>query len=154
MKSQYRITPPSIILIVGAIVSILLPIITSCDNRAGRSEAAASDTPGEKAAVTESTTYPTPAPTPTPARSSEPVPGPVQAAIERATQDFKVQPDKIQVSSFTETQWFSTALGCPDPDRSYAQVVSPGFIVKLEVGGRSVTYHTNLASTVIRCQAD
>ena len=88
-------------------------------------------------------------PNPTPTIASLPVP--VQAAVDKAADIHNISPELITVLSFTERQWPSTALGCPQPGHSYAQIVTPGYQVELDVTGRRYTYHTDNQTTAIDC---
>jgi hypothetical protein len=38
--------------------------------------------------------------------------------------------------------WSDASLGCPDPDMSYAQVLTDGSIIELEHDGSYYRYHT------------
>lgn len=58
------------------------------------------------------------------------------------------------VLSYARRDWPSTALGCPRPGFSYAQVVTAGFEVHLEAGGERYAFHTNTGTTVVLCQAE
>lgn len=98
-------------------------------------------------ATTTPTTQPSPLPSPTIAL----LPAPVQAAVDLAAETYDVPPEQITVLSFTERPWPSTALGCPQPGISYAQIVTPGYQVELDVAGRRLTYHTDMQTTVIDC---
>lgn len=42
---------------------------------------------------------------------------------------------EIEVASVEAMTFNDAALGCPEPDRMYAQVLTSGFIVLLEAGG-------------------
>ena len=49
---------------------------------------------------------------------------------------LKVPEAKIALESATPTTWPNASLGCPEPDRMYAQVVTRGWTVILKVTGR------------------
>ena len=40
---------------------------------------------------------------------------------------LNIAPEELMTIIFDPVQWPDTSLGCPDPDRMYAQVVTPGF---------------------------
>ena len=64
-------------------------------------------------------------------------------------------PDDIVVLLFDEQTWSSTALGCPEPGRSYAQIVTSGYDILLIADGDLVTYHVNLAGTsIVECERE
>ncbi len=47
--------------------------------------------------------------------------------------------------------WPDSSLGCPQPDMLYAQVITPGYLVVVEVSGEPIEYHTDDRGTVVRC---
>lgn len=47
------------------------------------------------------------------------------------------------VREVTPVNWPDTSLGCPEPGRVYAAVVTPGYRIVLEHGGRRYRYHTD-----------
>ena len=66
--------------------------------------------------------------------------------VERATEDLiqatSAESDEITVVSTEEVEWSDTSLGCPEPDGMYAQMITPGYLIVLETGGESYTYHS------------
>jgi hypothetical protein len=107
-----------------------------------------------------STAEPTPPPEPTPVEPTpaspdtedpDVYPAPVRAAVNAAAAEAGVEPERILVVSFEDREWPSTALGCPQPGFSYAQVVTPGYFVLLRVDDAEFEYHTNLANSVVLC---
>jgi hypothetical protein len=65
--------------------------------------------------------------------------------------DLGVPPDTIQVVSIEPRNWPDASLGCPQPDMLYAQVVTPGYLVLVDVSGEQIEYHTDERGTVVRC---
>jgi len=59
-----------------------------------------------------------------------------------------IETDAVKTVSVRPHSWPDASLGCPEPDRSYAQVVTPGFLVELEAGGRIYRYHSDLRRVV------
>jgi hypothetical protein len=47
--------------------------------------------------------------------------------------------------------WPDASLGCPKPDTMYAQVETPGFLIKLEALGKTYAYHSDHRH-VVRCE--
>lgn len=81
-----------------------------------------------------------------------PYPDAVYAAIDAAVEEFEARRDQIAVNDYVQVNWPSTALGCPEEGKFYAQIVTPGYEVDLSIEGRQVTYHTNqTGSSVVRC---
>ncbi|MCZ7568117.1 MAG: hypothetical protein M5U01_05955 [Ardenticatenaceae bacterium] len=81
------------------------------------------------------------------------VPAPVLDAVrDAAAAAADVSSDKVTIVQTTQTEFPSTALGCPEPGRAYAQVIVPGYVVIVEAGGDRSEFHTDAdASQVIRC---
>ena len=80
-------------------------------------------------------------------------PAAVSVAIERAAMDRDVSPSSVQLLTFEEETWASTALGCPEPGRSYAQIVTSGYSVALNIQGQQVVYHVDRGGrAVVECK--
>ena len=66
--------------------------------------------------------------------------------IERATEDLiqatGAASDAITVVSTEEVEWSDTSLGCQEPNKMYAQMITPGYKIVLESGGNTYDYHT------------
>ena len=66
--------------------------------------------------------------------------------VERATEDLiqatSAAADEITVVSTEEMEWSDTSLGCPEPDGMYAQMITPGYLIVLEIGGETYKYHS------------
>jgi len=52
-----------------------------------------------------------------------------------------VSPDEIQVQSVEATRFPDASLGVPEPGKSYAQVVTPGYVINLIAAGETYRYH-------------
>ena len=65
--------------------------------------------------------------------------------------DLGVPPESVQVVSIEPRNWPDSSLGCPQPDMLYAQVVTPGYLVLVDVSGERIEYHTDERGTVVRC---
>jgi hypothetical protein len=57
----------------------------------------------------------------------------------------------IDVCSITEVEWNDTSLGCPQEDMNFAQIITPGFTILLEVNGQTYEYHTDKEQRVVLC---
>ncbi len=66
-------------------------------------------------------------------------------------EDLGVPPQTVQVVTMEPRDWPDSSLGCPQPDMLYAQVVTPGYLVLVEVSGERIEYHTDERGTVVRC---
>ena len=71
---------------------------------------------------------------------------PLPRLIERATEDIILATgaasDAITVVSTEEVEWSDTSLGCQEPNKMYAQMITPGYKIVLESGGNTYDYHT------------
>lgn len=79
------------------------------------------------------------------------------AAIKRVRADLAarlgVEPSDIGVASVTPETWPTSALGCPQPGRSYAQVVTPGYAIVLVAGDGTYVYHAS-EDAFVMCESD
>jgi len=57
----------------------------------------------------------------------------------------------IRVLSVEVVDWPDASLGCPQPGMVYAQVITPGFRVLLEVENDKYEYHTDRGERVVLC---
>jgi hypothetical protein len=55
---------------------------------------------------------------------------------------------EVQVREARPRTWPDASLGCPQPDRLYAQVETPGFVLELEARGKTYRYHADLEQVV------
>ncbi len=77
---------------------------------------------------------------------------PETAALTTAiARDLGVPPETLQVITVEHRDWPDSSLGCPQPDMLYAQVITPGYVVLVEVSGERIEYHTDERGTVVRC---
>ncbi len=65
----------------------------------------------------------------------------VTLAKEDLVERTGVSPDEIVVESINEAEFPDASLGVPDPGKLYAQVITPGYIIRLAVDGETYEYH-------------
>ncbi len=79
-----------------------------------------------------------------------------EAAVKAAIADLAKQKNlpvtDISVVSVEAVEWNDSSLGCPQEGFMYAQVITPGYLIKLTAGGRQYQYHTDQTKTVVLCQ--
>jgi len=92
----------------------------------------------------EPTSVPSLAGTPSAAGAAAPV-------IAAIAADLGVPPESVQVIAMESRDWPDSSLGCPQPAMLYAQVITPGYQVLVEVSGERIEYHTDELGTVVRC---
>jgi hypothetical protein len=78
-----------------------------------------------------------------------------QAMFELARQDLAKQlgidPSGITLTFINPVEWNDSSLGCAQPGVNYLQVITPGFLMRLEAQGTTYEYHTDARSAVVRC---
>jgi hypothetical protein len=113
---------------------------------------------------------PTVPPTSTPQAAVQPSPSPLgrldqppvaspglpAPLVERAVADAAgaagVTVGEVTIVAVTAREWPDRSLGCPKPGLGYAQVVTPGYLIVVEVRGQRLEYHTD-QSQVVRCDS-
>ena len=86
-----------------------------------------------------------------PAAATPEIAGETTPLIPAIAADLGVPPETVQVVTMEPRDWPDSSLGCPQPDMLYAQVVTLGYLVLVEVSGERIEYHTDDRGTVIRC---
>ena len=56
-----------------------------------------------------------------------------QLAIDALAADLGIAKDRITVDTIRPVEWRDSSIGCPQPDRAYLQVVTPGHKITLRV---------------------
>jgi hypothetical protein len=74
-------------------------------------------------------------------RAVEPEEAVVQRAKADLGQELGIRQGEITVKSVEETDFPDASLGVPKPDRLYAQVVTPGYVIELIAGDTVYEYH-------------
>jgi hypothetical protein len=78
--------------------------------------------------------------------------GVIRMAIEDLSGRLGLAPEAIRLVSAEAVKWSDASLGCPQPGMMYAQVITPGFRVLLEAGGKEYEYHTDQGRFVVLCE--
>jgi len=90
----------------------------------------------------------------TPAEGQVAVPSDAQEILNAVELDLAEQlnldADGIQVVSVEAVEWPDASMGCPKPGMAYAQVVTPGYRIELQVEGQAYVYHTS-SHSFVRC---
>jgi hypothetical protein len=99
-----------------------------------------------------------PVPGPAEAQPCRPAPAPPAAAsmvidlvVAAAAQRASVDAAAVRVVSAQPVDWPDAGLGCGQLGMAFAQVVTPGYLVVVDIGGTRLTYHTDAARRVIAC---
>ena len=78
--------------------------------------------------------------------------GRVAAARADLAGRFGYAPAEIDVASVEDVTWPNTALGCPDKDALYAQVLTDGYRIVLRWRTRTYLYHGATGQPPFLCQ--
>ncbi|MEP7135210.1 MAG: hypothetical protein ABI904_09785 [Chloroflexota bacterium] len=80
----------------------------------------------------------------------------LQGLIEKAKEDLaqrlSITTAEINVSEAAEVTWADASLGCPQKGMVYAEVLTPGYLIRLEYGGNVYEYHTSRHDQVVTCK--
>lgn len=134
----------------GALPSVVVPTPSSAVGptlAASSTRAAAGTRPASRTA--------TPAPAVTvrglstaPAAARNPV---LAAAADLAERLGLPESAEVSVVSVAPRDWPDSSLGCPQEGKLYAQVITPGYVVVLEVEEERYEYHTDSRSSTVPC---
>jgi len=75
-------------------------------------------------------------------------------AIDILADTLNVSPDEITILEIKRVEWRDASLGCPKPGMMYAQVITPGYLVKAEVNGEPQMVHMNETGHGVVCPPD
>jgi hypothetical protein len=77
----------------------------------------------------------------------------VEGARHELAARLGIDASEVSVSSAAAVTWPDSSLGCPQPGMAYAQVVTPGYLIVLEAGGRHYEYHAGRDGKVFYCES-
>lgn len=113
-----------------------------------------SDPPPLKSPSIQDIEKPTPSPLDSTPEDLEDYPPAVWAAIEDLALHLDISPDQVQVISFQEEEWPDSCLGLSVPDEMCLQVITPGYLILLDVNGQRYEYHTDQSGGTLRIIGD
>ncbi len=106
-------------------------------------------------AISTPVSAPSPAATPASSTPGATVPPEASELVDEArngvAQQAGIPAPQVSVVSVQMVEWPDMSLGCPEPGMAYAQIVTPGYLIKLSAGGQTYEYHSDRDSTVITC---
>ena len=76
----------------------------------------------------------------------------INKANEDLAQRLSISITEIDLVEAKEVVWPDASLGCPQPGMMYAQVLTNGYLIMLEVNGRLYEYHTSRGTEIIFCE--
>ena len=59
--------------------------------------------------------------------------------------------DEIAVVGIEQVEWQDASLGCPEPGKMYAQVITPGYRILLSYEKEKYKYHSDKENRVVYC---
>ncbi len=74
----------------------------------------------------------------------------VYLAKEDLSKRLGIPVDSVSVESVDQVDWPDASLGCPEPGKVYAQVITPGYRILLKANGKTYEYHSG-ANHVVHC---
>lgn len=74
----------------------------------------------------------------------------VNLALKDLSEKLNISEISINIESVNQIDWADSSLGCPKPGKMYAQMVTPGYLIKLKAGNQIYLYHAGL-NKVISC---
>ena len=74
------------------------------------------------------------------------------AALAAAALQLQLPSANLSVDQLEPRQWPDASLGCPRQGVLYAQVLTPGFLIVVSGGGKSLEYHSDNRGRVVLCQ--
>jgi hypothetical protein len=79
----------------------------------------------------------------------------IQAALDAASAQLGVPSDNLLVLMTAQRDWSDSSLGCPEPGRAYAQIITPGYVVTVDTDdlANEVEVHTDRGSRAVICSA-
>ena len=80
----------------------------------------------------------------------------LQSLVEKAKEDLaqrlSISVTQINLVELTEVEWSDSSLGCPQPGMDYLQVITPGYLIRLEVNAQIYEYHSNRDTYFVYCE--
>ncbi len=78
--------------------------------------------------------------------------GLIEKAKEDLAQRLSIPTSDISLSDAKDVIWPDSSLGCPQEGMLYAQVLTPGYLIKLKYDEREFEYHTGRESSLTYCE--
>ena len=75
------------------------------------------------------------------------------AARDEVARALGVPPNQVNVETVEPVQWRDASLGCAEPGKAFAQVVTPGLRIVVSAAGQRREVHADGAGRAIVCQS-
>ncbi len=80
----------------------------------------------------------------------------LESLIEKAKEDLAQRLSspvtQINLVEATAVVWPDASLGCPQEGMAYAQVLTPGYLILLELGNKEFEYHSSRDTYIVYCE--
>lgn len=76
----------------------------------------------------------------------------IAVAVEDLAKRYSISSEQIQFKEAFEVTWPDSSLGCPNPSSMYMQVLTPGYLIRLQAPGGIFEYHTDKRGSVVYCE--
>jgi hypothetical protein len=76
----------------------------------------------------------------------------VQMVRADAAQRLGTDAASVQIAASQPMEWSNASLGCPRRESVFAQVITPGFLIVVDVDGNRLTYHTDTGTNFVVCE--
>lgn len=145
--------PTPFLLIIGAIVTLMLSAVAGPILASHGTPAAGTPGPGTPSVGTPD------AATPVIATPGVEIPAAARSVVEtviiQAAESTGTPADQITVAQVEAREWPDASLGCPGEGGFYAQVITPGYLIRVTADGETLEYHTDASGeTITLCQPE
>jgi hypothetical protein len=77
----------------------------------------------------------------------------IDSAKRNLVRELSIDESMVQVLFAKKVNWRSSAMGCPQPDMGYLQVITPGILIRLRTNGVDYRYHGSRSGEPFLCAA-
>jgi hypothetical protein len=131
---------------------LFLSLLTAAGLLLAACSPASTPSSGESPLATPTAGEPTPVTAePAPTAAEPAPPAEVELVRQDLAQRLNIPLDQVGVLSVKAVDWPDSSLGCPRPNVLYAQVITPGYEIVLDVSGQQYSYHTG-GGTFVLCE--
>ena len=74
-----------------------------------------------------------------------------RAVVADAARRFQVAESAVVLANAEQVTWGDGSLGCPQPDRSYTQMLVEGYRITATTAAGRLRYHTDTRGNVVTC---
>ncbi len=145
-------------------LSLIMLTMMACDRAVAPTPTPETPESSPGSSVEESPLSPPPTPTPPQPEHTSPLPDPASSPIEPPSDspdqvvaaakaylanELDIASDDITAVVIEPVQWSDASLGCPEPGKAYAQVITPGYRIVLKAGQKEYELHTDQSGQAI-----